>query len=73
MSMKFNTNVEITIKFITLRKRGYLSGAILNFFPWSQVSLKEGFFAGRGVGGGGGRGAVQGLERKGEVVGIREL
>ena len=34
------------------------------FFPWSQVSLKEGFFGGRG---GGGRAAVQGLEReKGE-------
>ena len=60
--MKFNTNVEITIKFIrpktwvTFRRH-------LDFFPWSQVSLKEGCL---GEGGWGG----EGLERQGEVVGI---
>ena len=48
MSIKFvTTNVEITIKFMTI------SGAILNFFLWSQVSFEregEGGGVGRGLG-----------------------
>ena len=50
MSIKFvATNVEITTTFMTI------SGAIMNFFLWSQVSFEREGEVGR-VGGGGGGG-----------------
>ena len=55
MSIKFvTTNVEITITFMTT------SGAILNFFLWSQVSFER-------EGEGGGVGLGLGLGRRGGV------
>ena len=45
----------------------------LEFFSLVPAFSQGRVFGGGGKGGGGVRGAVQGLERKGEVVGIREL